>query len=403
MINPFVPGAGHRPPFLAGRENEKAEFARLAKQTTILENLVLTGLRGVGKTVLLDELRPMAQEAGWVWTGTDLSESASLTEDRIVRRLLTDLALVTSTIRIGEDVSRDIGFGATEQVRGVQMNHAMLTHVYESTPGLVADKLKATLELVWAHFDQVEGQGIVFAYDEAQNLSDQATKEEFPLSLLLDVFQSLQRRGIPFMLVLTGLPTLFPKLVEARTYTERMFHVVFLQRLSPEACRDAIVRPIEQHQSTMGLGDELIEAIVRLSGGYPYFIQFICREVFELAIRKGAAQKPLEVPMDAIVEKLDTDFFSGRWGRATDRQRDLMRAIAALPNSDGEFSVQDVVESTESLPVKKFSSSHVAQMLVALGNHGMIYKNRYGKYSFAVPLMDRFISRIYKSHVAPVP
>src|SRR5258708_7392721 len=93
--NPFRPGAGHRPPYLAGRQQEVDEFQRLLGQTVILQNMVLTGLRGVGKTVLLEECKPVAIQAGWLWVGADLSEAASLTDDRIALRLLTDLALAT--------------------------------------------------------------------------------------------------------------------------------------------------------------------------------------------------------------------------------------------------------------------------------------------------------------------
>ena len=83
FANPFRPGAGHKPPYLAGRQQETAEFLRLLKQDVILENMVLTGLRGVGKTVLLDTFKPLAMEQGWAWVGTDLSESSSITEERL--------------------------------------------------------------------------------------------------------------------------------------------------------------------------------------------------------------------------------------------------------------------------------------------------------------------------------
>ena len=86
FANPFRPGAGHPPPYLAGRQAERAEFQRLLGQTTILENMVLTGLRGVGKTVLLDRFRPLAIEHGWIWVGTDLSESTSVSEDNMAIR-----------------------------------------------------------------------------------------------------------------------------------------------------------------------------------------------------------------------------------------------------------------------------------------------------------------------------
>ena len=98
------------------------------------------------------------------------------------------------------------------------------------------------------------------------------------------------------------------------------------------------------------------------------------------------------MPLDAITMKLDADFFAGRWARATDRQRDLLWAIASLGKPDDEFTVQEVVAASGAVLTKSFSSSHVNQMLASLCAAGLIYKNRWGKYSFAVPLFDRFIS-----------
>lgn len=87
--NPYKPGAGHMPPHLAGRETEYVEFEKLLDQDTILENLILTGLRGVGKTVLLETFKPRAVQRGWLWAGTDLSETASLSEMNLASRLRT--------------------------------------------------------------------------------------------------------------------------------------------------------------------------------------------------------------------------------------------------------------------------------------------------------------------------
>ena len=390
--NPFRPGAGHMPPYLAGRESEKNEFERLLNQSTILENLVLTGLRGVGKTVLLGVLKPMALSKGWLWVGTDLSESASLNEDNICTRLLTDLSVLTSSIVINQQEQRGIGFTASTETQKQTLNFQTLFNMFESTPGLPEDKLKHVLEFVWSILQTIPNfKGIVFAYDEAQNLADHTDRDQFPLSLLLDSFQSIQRKEIPFMLALTGLPTLFPKLVEARTYSERMFRVLFLNKLTPSAVKEAIRKPLDNH--SLALTDESIEQIVELSGGYPYFIQFICREVYDLFIQKISSGTQPSIPTAEIIQKLDSDFFAGRWARATDRQRELLAVIAELGSCDTEFSVQDIVSKSKEVLDKPFSSSHINQMLLTLSSSGLVYKNRYGKYSFAVPLLGGFIKR----------
>ncbi len=395
--NPYRPGAGHMPPYLAGREREYVEFDRLLEQDEILENLVLTGLRGVGKTVLLETFKPRALEAGWLWASADLSESASVNETALARRILADLALIGSSATVANPArDRGVGFAAPSGPAEVPMSHEMLVEIYEQTPGLTADKIKAALEFAWSHLKEQGQHKVIFAYDEAQNLADHASKDEFPLSVLLDVFQSIQKKGIPFMLVLAGLPTLFPKLVDARTYAERMFRVMTLTKLDPDQSREAILKPIEVADCPVHLAPESVEIIIHESAGYPYFIQFICREVYDVFIRQHADDEQKMVPVEAIQHKLDADFFAGRWTKVTDRQRELLWVVAHLGSADGEFTIQELTKEGKRLLSKPVSPSSANQMLAGLAERGMIYKNRFGKYSFAVPLLGRFILRNYQ-------
>lgn len=392
--NPYKPGAGHMPPHLAGREREYEEFDQLLEQDEILKNVVLTGLRGVGKTVLLETFKPRAVEKGWFWATADLSESASISEAALAQRLLADLSLITSSIKVKQVSTPGVGFTAAPSAEEIPLSHGVLMSVFENTPGLTSDKIKATLEFAWEHLQGQGKQKIIFAYDEAQNLSDHASKEQFPLSVLLDVFQSIQKKGIPFMLVLAGLPTLFPKLVDARTYAERMFRVMTLTKLNTDESREAILKPIEVADCPINFVGDSVEVIIYESGGYPYFIQFICREVFDVFIQQNERGELGTVPIEAIQQKLDADFFAGRWARITDRQKELLLVVAHLDEPDEEFTIQELVEKSKELLDKSFSSSHANQMLASLSERGMIYKNRVGKYSFAVPLLGRFIRRI---------
>ena len=309
--NPYRPGAGHIPPHLAGRERECEEFDRLLQQDTILENMVLTGLRGVGKTVLLETLKPLAIQRGWLWAGTDLSETASVSEGNLALRLLADLSVITSALTVPEPERRAVGF-ASPQIEPAQipLSYDVLVSVFKTTPGLVSDKIKAVLEFAWQHLREQPRKQVIFAYDEAQNLTDNAERDEYPLSVLLDVFQSIQRKGVPFMLVLTGLPTLLPKLVDARTFSERMFHVVTIGKLDPEESREAILKPIDVAACPIRFSADSVQTIISESGGYPYFIQFICREVFDVWIQQIAAAEEPDVPIEAIQRKLDADFFA---------------------------------------------------------------------------------------------
>ena len=385
--NPFKPGAGHTPPYLAGRENEKQAFSRLLDQDTILDNFVLTGLRGVGKTVLTEELKPIAQAKGWIVVGSDLSETVSVSEDNFATRILADLSVFTAQLTLTRTKVKKIGFGNSSEEDEVKLNYQVLRNVYDHTPGLTSDKLRAVLELV--HSVLPDGRKrVIFAYDEAQNLSDNATKDQFPLSVMLDVFQSIQKKGIPFMLMLVGLPTLFPKLVDARTFAERMFRVVFLEKLNDEDAQKAITKPLEEADCPVRPSPESVRSITVMAGGYPYFLQFIGRELFDVWVVDPIAV----IPQEDILNKLDSDFFAGRWERASDRQRDLLVVIASLENCDEEFTVNEIVVKAKG-STKPFSNSHVNQMLNILISKGLVFKNRYGKYSLSVPLLDRFIRR----------
>src|SRR5215204_6286877 len=141
--NPFRPGAGHQPPYLAGRKHEQREFEKLLDQEIILENPLLTGLRGVGKTVLLETFKPLAIQRGWIWVGTDLSESASVSEEALAIRLMADLSVATSALVTGAQESA----GFAGEVEDVHLDFPTLRRIFEATPGLIEDKLKAVLEL----------------------------------------------------------------------------------------------------------------------------------------------------------------------------------------------------------------------------------------------------------------
>jgi len=391
FTNPFRPGAGHMPPYLAGRQEEQLEFGELLEQEVILKNLILTGLRGVGKTVLLETFKPLAIKQDWLWVGTDLSESVGVSEENLAIRILSDLALVTSGISMTQDDRRKAGF-VTGQ-KEVTWGYPTLRKIYDETPGLVADKLKRVLEDVARVLAPIGKKGVISAYDEAQNFSDNDSKDQYPLSILLEVFQSIQRKGVRFLLVLTGLPTLFPKLVDARTYSERLFRVIFLNKLTQEDTRAAIETPMADEQCPVRFQEETIGRILSHSGGYPYFIQFICKEIFDRWIQKISVGEDPGVFFDDITRKLDSDFFAGRWSKVTDRQRDLLSVVAQMPNGDGEFTVQEIVNFSKELLTTPFANSRVSAILSALMKAGLIYKNRHGKYRFAVPMFSQFILR----------
>jgi type II secretory pathway predicted ATPase ExeA len=398
--NPFKPGAGHSPPHLAGREKETEQFAKLLDQEVVIQNVILTGLRGVGKTVLMDDVyKPLSIKKNWAWVGSDFSEAAFVSESSLCSRLLTDLSLFTSQIAITEPVKM-AGFHDRKN-KSELLSFEYISTYFEKQPGLMVDKLKATLEFVWQAVQATDKHGIVFAYDEAQVVQDQHDKEQYPLALLLEAFQSIQRKGMRFLLLLTGLPTLFPKLIESRTYAERMFIVQDIGRLETKACKEAIKKPLDSN--AISFTPESVSLIVEESKCYPYFIQFICREAydyFKACIDSNPDSQPPALPIKTLIRKLDTDFFSGRWQRVTDRQRELLLCVASLDSATDEFTIYEIVEQSKDIAIKKglkpFKTADVGQMIPKLIDAGLLYKTRYGKYCFAVPLFDAYILRHFK-------
>ena len=395
--NPFRPGAGQKPLYLAGRVKERDKFRQILEQRPILKNLILTGMRGIGKTVLLEELKPIAYEHHWLWANNEISEPASMTEKNIARRIVADLTSVL-TPRISKQQSKNpVGFSFSQNTEKtkteIPLDFDDLWKIYEGTPGLTSDKLKAVIQTSRKLLDGSGVQGIVFAYDEAQNLSDQEKNGQYPLSTLLDVFSTLQRdhSTTPVMIIFSGLPVLSSRLNEARTYTERMFEVLTLDKLSDRDARDAIEKPIEFAKSPARLSSQTIDDIIQSSGGYPYFLQYICKEIFDI-FGGDVFQEPA-IPFREIISKLDQDFFAPRWDRMTDRQRDFMRVIANIETLEGEFTAQEITERSGQDMEKGFSTSSVVQMLNVLIQKGFVQRNRHGKYALALPLMAEFVRR----------
>ena len=132
----------------------------------------------MGKTVLLDTFKPPATSRGWLWAGTDLSESTSVSEDNLATRLCTDLAPATSSVVVATEERRPAGFGAATETITHTLGYETLIEHYHRTPGLALDKLKAVLQFAWNGLSQAGAvRGIIFAYDEAQNLADRPARE----------------------------------------------------------------------------------------------------------------------------------------------------------------------------------------------------------------------------------
>ena len=138
--------------------------------------------------------------------------------------------------------------------------------------------------------------------------------------------------------------------------------------------------------------------IAKESGGYPYFLQFMCKEVFDSFIaqkKQGTADKDIGVPLAEIVAKLDIEFFEPKWNRATDRERELLSVIATLPNCQEEFTIKEIVDQEEKYHVPNpMGDSQINQSLVKLSKKGLLFRTpRHGKYTLGVPMLGKYIER----------
>lgn len=396
--NPYRPGAGHMPPFLAGRLNEQKLFLRLLRQPVSTENILVTGLRGVGKTVLMRSLKSLAESEGWIWVGNDLSETASLSEERLAVRILTDVS--QSLSQVFDTSPRSGKAPDTEQIhQNSPFAFEALRAMYERAPGLVSDRLKSVLIRLGTIVNRAQAKGIVFAYDEAQCLHDHAERNEFPMSLLIETIASLQKTdGVaPCILALSGLPQVFDALTKTRTYTERMFHVVHLERLSRDDTFAAIAKPFEQLSPPLNASKQLIDKAVDLTGGYPYLIQFFGKELVDQLMANGGVLHPTTFPSEEALDRLDAGLFSARWNKTTDKQREILRLLANRgPGCDFDFSAQEIADLSRAT-ASEITNVQATQLLGALNERGLVYRTRHGYYAFTVPMSEAMIRRRLRS------
>jgi hypothetical protein len=397
--NPYRPGAGHTPPFLAGRADEQRFFRRLLVNKPITENILITGLRGVGKTVLLEQVRQTAVENRWLWVGNDLSESSALSEERLALRILTDLSHAI-TLKLAEPASRQQGilaepstFGDIHQMDRNAFAFEALAAQFTQAPGLPTDRLKAVLEKVTLLVKKSQLAGIVLAYDEAQCLSDRSEHNEFPMSMLIEIVGAMQKNqdDAAILLVLSGLPHVFDALTATRTYTERMFHVMTLDRLSWEDTNAALRMPLSKLMPPLHAPEDLLHKVARMTGGYPYLIQFFGRDLVDQILDNGGTLSAHQFPAPSTLDRLDNGLFAARWSKTTDKQRDILRMIALTPREQwADFSAAEISEGGAH---GDFSTASVNQSLTALVERGLLFRTRHGRYAFTIPMSEHMILR----------
>lgn len=385
VTNPYTPSAGRRPLELAGRDRELDEMRVLvarARVGTTGRGLVLSGLRGVGKTVLLRELHAIADDAGWLTseiegsrlTGAKARSRATLARDLVAsaRRLRSRTTVLTDKLRTALETigafSLKLGVAGVELGVERREGRADTGDLGFDLEELITDAAPALRE---------QGIGIAVFVDEMQDLDTEM------LGALLSAQHRAAQRDIPFYVVGAGLPNLPGVLAESNSYAERQFDYRTIAALSPDEALQALVAPAAARGVTYE--QRAAQLLIHVTDGYPYFIQVYGDQAWRLSVGPHTITYTDALEAQAAgTEALDFGFFSSRWERATDAERRFMHAMA---QDDGR-SVASEVMTRVGMPGT--SPGPYRRSLIA---KGLIYSPDRGQLAFTVPHMADYISR----------
>lgn len=397
--NPFRPGVGTKPLYLAGRDRPIRRFAAMLRAAPEQPaNMRLTGLRGVGKTVLLGEFQAIAEKGGWASAVLEFQPGHNR-EDAMAGALLNvtqDSKLRLSRI---ERIKKAVG-GAVKSAGtlGIGWNEFQVTYdpMVEQQR---EDITKALFEVVETAI-QKGRTGFVLLLDEAQIIRDETKRDgEHPLSLLISSIAALQRREIPLGLVLCGLPTLTGNLLKARSYTERMFRGEEIGSLEESDAREAFEQPLAESEANVAADGDLIGRVVEEVEGYPYFIQLWGAELWdaaEIADVDRLTAGLLDVARPDIYRRLDLDFYNPRVETLTPAEQDVLLGAANADYPPLEVSkLNDAIEKTP---------GNVNVLLGRLVDAGVLFRIRKGEYDYTAPrFRDYLVRRARASRAAGSP
>lgn len=383
--NPYAPGAGTPPPELAGRD-ELRETVRVAIERVRLglptKSLLMVGLRGVGKTVLLDRMRDDAEAAGLHTVRIEAPESRSLPAMLApqLRQALLRLSRNAKAKALAERALR--GLAGFARALKMKFHDIEVGLDFDPEPGLADNgdlehDLQDLLEAVGAAAKRAETALVLFI-DELQYV------QEDQLAALITALHRTAQRRLPVVLVGAGLPQLRGQMGRAKSYAERLFDFPEIGPLPAAAARTAIAKPAADQGVKVDEG-----ALARILGkthGYPYFLQEWGKHAWDVADASPITRKDVEVASKAAVAALDESFFRVRFDRLTPLEKKYLRAMAAL--GPGPHRSGDIAEQLER---KVTSLGPTRNQLIA---KGMIWSPSHGDTAFTVPLFDEFMHRI---------
>ena len=389
--NPFSPGAGSPPPELAGRA-PVLEQARVLLGRVLIgkaeKSLMLTGLRGVGKTVLLNEVRRMAQEAGYRTVLIEAHEEKALgpliaAPLKAVFFDLDRMAQAGDRVKRGLRVLRSFLGGLTVKVGELEIGLDIEPETGAADSGDIEIDLPNVFEAL-GEAAKEKNSAIAILIDEIQYLSQ---KE---LGAIIMAMHRMQQRQLPVLLLGAGLPVLPGLAGESKSYAERLFAFPDIGALSEADANQAISEPAVQEGVTLTAA--ALTETYRLTKGYPYFIQEWGYQMWNLAVTSPIELELVQSAAEAVVRRLDQNFFRVRFDRLTPGEKNFLRAMAQL--GSGAIRSGDIANC---LGVKVNSIGPVRSKLI---KKGMIYSPAYGDIAFTVPLFDEFMKRAMPHFIA---
>lgn len=385
VTNPYAPGAGTPPPELAGRDGVR-ETVRIALERARIGNsaksVLMVGLRGVGKTVLLDRMRDDAEAAGITVLRTEAPENRSLPSILApqLRQALLRLSLEAKAKKLAERALVALaGFiGAFKaKYQDVEVRLDMKPQRGLADSGSLDQDLQSLLEATGEACRKADSALAIFI-DELQYV------EESQLAALIMALHRSAQQRLPAVLVGAGLPQLRARMGKAKSYAERLFEFPEIGPLSASDAEQALVKPARERK--VRYDSSAIERILKETRCYPYFLQEWAKHSWDVAARSPISRSDVDKATILAVARLDESFFRVRFDRSTQSERIYLRAMAEL--GPGPHRSGDVAQV---LNRKVTSLGPVRNKLIA---KGMVYSPGHGDTAFTVPMFDEFMRRI---------
>jgi len=387
LINPFSPGAGTQPPELAGREEVLEEIQvtlERVRRGTFSRSSIFVGLRGVGKTVLLNRVRDCAVEKGFLTIFIEAHEEKSMPVLLLphLRKILIKLNSYEQVSELARRGLRVLKSFASVFKAKLRLNEAIDVELGIEPEAGTADSGDlehdfSELLVVVAEAARARNTAICLIIDEIQYL------RETELSALIMALHQVSQNRLPLVLYAAGLPLILGLAGRSKSYAERLFTFPSIRVLEAQAARQAIERPAAAQG--VFFTPEAIAAILEKTGRYPYFLQQWGYETWNTALTSPVSAADVEIATARAIRQLDESFFRVRYDRLTKREKDFLFAMVCVGGDQ-----QRSGEIADQLGVKPTSIGPLRSSLI---RKGMIYSPAHGDNAFTVPLFDEFLRR----------